>query len=252
MEVIQERLEREYELELVVTVPTVRYEIELTDGQVETVASPADFPDRTRLAEIREPVCECTIVTPKEYIGGVMELVHKRRGVQRGMEYLGTDRVNFRYMIPLSELIVDFNDKLKTATHGYGSLDYEHAGYVPTKLVKVDILVHGEKVDALSFLSDPDTAQSKGRQMVVRLRSTIPRHLFDIPIQAAVGGRIVARETIKALRKDVTAKCYGGDITRKRKLLEQQRRGKQKMKQVGSVSIPQEAFMAALKLREEE
>ncbi|HDS30042.1 MAG TPA: elongation factor 4, partial [Firmicutes bacterium] len=252
MEIIQERLEREYQLELVVTVPTVRYEIKFTDGHSEYVESPADFPDRTRIDEIREPICDCTIICPKEFIGPVMELAHKRRSISKGMEYLGADRVNLKYTIPLAELIIDFNDKLKSGTKGYGSLDYEHAGYMPTELVKVDILVNGEPVDALSFLSEGESAKRKGRQMVVRLRSTIPRHLFDIPIQAAVGGRIVARETIKALRKDVTAKCYGGDITRKRKLLEQQKKGKQKMKQVGSVSIPQEAFMAALKLREDE
>jgi len=251
MEIIQERLEREYELELVVTVPTVRYEIVFTDGHTEYIESPAQFPDRTRLADIREPVCDCTIVTPKEYIGAVMELAHKRRAIDKGMAYLGVDRVSMKYTVPLSELIIDFNERLKSGTRGYGSLDYEHAGYQETNLVKVDILVHGEPVDALSFLSESESAQRKGRQMVVKLRSTIPRHLFDIPVQAAVGGRIVARETIKALRKDVTAKCYGGDITRKRKLLEQQKKGKQRMKQVGSVSIPQEAFMAALKLRED-
>ncbi len=252
MEIVQERLEREYELELVITVPTVRYELEYTDGHVEYVESPADFPDRTRLADIREPICDVTIVTPKEYIGSVMELAHKRRAVDKGMQYIGTERVTMQYRIPLSELIIDFNDMLKGGTRGYGSLDYEFVGYESTKLVKVDILVNSEPVDALTFLSDSESAQRKGRTMVVRLRSTIPRHLFDIPIQAAVGGRIVARETIKALRKDVTAKCYGGDITRKRKLLEQQKKGKQKMKQVGSVSIPQEAFLAALKIREED
>ena len=251
MEIVQERLEREYELELVVTVPTVRYEIVFTDGHVEYIESPAQFPDRTRMSEIREPVCECTIVTPKEYIGPVMELAHKHRAVDRGMEYIGTERVMLKYRIPLPELIIDFNDRLKGCTKGYGSLDYEHSGYQATKLVKVDILVHGEAVDALTFLSDSESATRKGREMVVKLRSTIPRHLFDIPIQAAVGGRIVARETIKALRKDVTAKCYGGDITRKRKLLEQQKKGKQKMKQVGAVSIPQEAFLTALRIREE-
>ncbi len=252
MEIVQERLEREYELELVVTVPTVRYEIEFTDGHVEYIESPADFPDRTRLADIREPVCDCTIVTPKEYIGPVMELAHKRRATHKGMQYIGTDRVTIQYLIPLSELIIDFNEKLKSGTRGYGSLDYEHTGYVSTKLVKVDILVHGEPVDALTFLTESESAQRKGREMVVKLRSTIPRHLFDIPIQAAIGGKIVARETIKALRKDVTAKCYGGDITRKRKLLEQQKKGKQKMKQVGAVSIPQEAFLTALRIREED
>ena len=252
MEIIQERLEREYELELVITVPTVRYELLYTDGHIEHVESPAEFPERTKIDEIREPVCDCTIITPKEFIGPVMELAHKRRAIHGGMEYLGTERVNLKYKIPLAELIIDFNDKLKSGTRGYGSLDYEHAGYTPTNLVKVDILINKEPVDALSFLSEIESAKQKGRQMVVRLRSTIPRHLFDIPIQASVGGRIVARETIKALRKDVTAKCYGGDISRKRKLLEQQKKGKLKMKQVGSVSIPQEAFMAALKLREDE
>jgi GTP-binding protein LepA len=251
MEIIQERLEREYELQLVVTVPTVRYEILQTDGQTIHVESPAEFPDRTKIDEVREPVCECTIITPKEYIGQVMELAHKRRAVQKDLTYLGTDRVNISYQIPLAELIIDFNDRLKSGTKGYGTLDYEHSGYAKANLVKVDILVNGEPVDALSFLSDSESSKNKGREMVVKLRSTIPRHLFDIPIQAAVGGRIVARETIKAQRKDVTAKCYGGDITRKRKLLEQQKKGKQKMKMVGSVSIPQEAFMAALKLRED-
>jgi len=252
MEIVQERLQREYELELVVTVPTVRYEIEFTDRHVAYIESPAQFPDRTRLADIREPICDCTIVTPKEFIGAVMDLAHRRRAVDQGMQYIGADRVTLKYRIPLSELIIDFNDRLKSGTRGYGSLDYEHSGYESADLVKVDILVHGEAVDALTFLSDTGSAQSKGRSMVVKLRSTIPRHLFDIPIQAAIGGRIVARETIKALRKDVTAKCYGGDITRKRKLLEQQKKGKQKMKQVGSVSIPQDAFLAALKIKEDE
>jgi len=252
MEIVQERLEREYEIELVVTVPTVRYEIEHTDGHVAYIESPAEFPDRTRIQDIREPVCDVTIVTPSEFIGPVMELAHKRRAIDQGMEYIGTDRVTMKYRIPLSELIIDFNDILKGVTRGYGSLDYEHMGYTSTKLVKVDILVNGEPVDALTFLTDHESAQRKGRQMVVKLRSTIPRHLFDIPIQASTGGRIVARETIKALRKDVTAKCYGGDITRKRKLLEQQKKGKQRMKQVGSVSIPQEAFLAALKIREDD
>lgn len=252
MEIIQERLRREYELDLVVTVPTVRYEVVFTDGHSEFIESPAQFPDRSRIQTIREPMCDCSIVTPKEYIGPVFDLLHRHRGVQKGIEYYGTDRVNIRYKVPLSELIIDFNDKLKSCTRGYGTLDYEHAGYEDTSLVKVDILVHGEIVDALSFLSDPDSAVRKGRSMVVKLRSSIPRHLFDVPIQAAIGGRIVARETIKALRKDVLAKCYGGDITRKRKLLEQQKRGKQKMKQVGSVSIPQEAFLTALRMREEE
>jgi GTP-binding protein LepA len=252
MEIVQERLEREYELELVITVPTVRYELLFTDGHIEYIESPAGFPDRTRLDEIREPVCDCTIVTPKEYIGAVMELAYKRRAIHQGMEYIGTERVTLKFQIPLSELIIDFNDRLKGSTKGYGSLDYEHAGYLAAKLVKVDILVNGEPVDALTFLTDSESAQRKGREMVVKLRSTIPRHLFDIPIQAAIGGKIVARETIKALRKDVTAKCYGGDITRKRKLLEQQKKGKMKMKQVGSVSIPQEAFLAALKIRKDE
>jgi len=252
MEIVQERLEREYQLELVVTVPTVRYEIEFTDGHVEYIESPADFPDRTRVADLREPICDCVIVTPKEFIGPVMELAHKRRAISKGMDYIGTERVSIKYTIPLSELIIDFNDKLKSGTKGYGSLDYEHIGYSSTKLVKVDILVHGEVVDALTFLTENESAIRKGRAMVVKLRSTIPRHLFDVPIQAAVGGRIVARETIKALRKDVTAKCYGGDITRKRKLLEQQKKGKQKMKMVGSVSIPQEAFLTALKIRDDD
>jgi len=252
MEIIQERLEREYELLLVVTVPTVRYEIEFTDGHVEYIESPAEFPDRTRVADLREPVCDCVIVTPSEFIGPVMELAHKRRAVHEGMDYIGTERVSIKYRIPLSELIIDFNDKLKSGTRGYGSLDYEHRGYESAKLVKVEILVHGESVDALTFLTDADSAQVKGREMVVKLRSTIPRHLFDIPIQAAIGGKIVARETIKALRKDVTAKCYGGDITRKRKLLEQQKKGKLKMKQVGAVSIPQEAFLTALRIREDD
>ncbi|MFH1676689.1 MAG: translation elongation factor 4 [bacterium] len=252
MDIIKERLEREYQLELVITVPTVRYEIEYTNGNIDYIESPSDMPDRSRLNEIREPICDVTIITPKEHIGAVMDLAHKRRSIQVGMNYIGTDRINIKYKVPLSELIIDFYDKLKTGTRGYGSLDYDHAGYTSTGLVKVDILVHGEIVDALSFLSDPDSAMRKGRQMVVRLRSTIPRHLFDVPIQAAIGGRVIARETIKALRKDVLSKCYGGDITRKRKLLEKQKLGKQKMKQVGAVSIPQEAFLAALKMREEE
>jgi len=252
MDIVKERLEREYQLELVITVPTVRYEIEYTNGSVAYIESPSDLPDGSRLSEIREPICDVTIITPKERIGAVMDLAHKRRSVQTGMSYIGIDRINIKYKVPLSELIIDFYDKLKTGTRGYGSMDYEHAGYESTRLVKVDILVHGEIVDALSFLSDPDSAQRKGRQMVVKLRSTIPRHLFDVPIQAAIGGRVIARETIKALRKDVLSKCYGGDITRKRKLLEKQKKGKQKMKQVGAVSIPQEAFLAALKMREEE
>ncbi len=252
MEIIQERLEREYEIELVITVPTVRYEIEYTDGHLVYIENPSDFPERTRINEIREPVCDCVVVTPSEFIGAVMELAHKRRAVHQGMDYIGTERVSIRYKIPLSELIIDFNDKLKSGTRGYGSLDYEHSGYNATKLVKVDILVNSEPVDALTFLTDHESAQRKGREMVVKLRSTIPRHLFNIPVQAAIGGKIIARETIQALRKDVTAKCYGGDITRKRKLLEQQKKGKEKMKQVGSVSIPQEAFLTALRIRGED
>jgi GTP-binding protein LepA len=250
MEIIRERLEREYDLTLLVTAPNVEYKITRTDGTTLVLDNPADMPPPDKIRSIEEPWMEISVVTPTRYIGPIMEMVSSRRGVYKKMDYLDEDRVVLVYQIPLGELIVDFYDQLKSRTQGYASLDYQLAEYREADLVKLDILVNGQPVDALSIITHRDKAQYQGRQLVDRLRRLIPRQLFEVPIQAAVGSKVIARETISAIRKNVLAKCYGGDITRKRKLLEKQKEGKARMKMIGSVEIPQEAFMAVLSLDE--
>jgi len=248
MEIIQERLEREYKLELLATAPSVQYEIVKRDGSVVLIDSPAEMPSAGEIEEIREPWARATILTPTRYIGNLMDLVTSRRGQLVEMEYFGEDRVRLIVDIPLAELIVDFYDQLKSRSQGYASMDYQPIGYRAGDLVKLDILVHGRRVDALSLICHRDQAYSRGRELVEKLRTLIPRQLFDVPIQAAIGSRVIARETIRALRKNVLAKCYGGDVTRKRKLLEKQKEGKARMKRIGNVEIPQEAFLAVLSL----
>ncbi len=250
MEIIQERLEREFDLDVLVTAPSVEYEAVLTNGEVIKVDRPSDMPDPGQLAEMREPWMKIQIYTPKDYIGPVMDLVTKRRGESINMEYLDTNRVMLTYLLPLSEMIVDFYDKLKGATKGYASLDYALDVYRPGELVRMDILINGDPLDSLAMIVHRDFAQSKGSALTKKMKEVIPRQMFEVPIQATVGAKIIARETVRAMRKDVLAKCYGGDITRKRKLLEKQKEGKKRMKMVGSVEIPQEAFMAMLKLEE--
>jgi GTP-binding protein LepA len=250
MDIVRERLEREYDLELLATMPSVEYEVTLTDGETIPVHSPNDFPDPTRVAVVREPYIRASILTPKEYIGQIMELCQERRGDHAGLHYLSSERVQLTYDLPLAEIVLDFFDQLKSRTRGYASLDYELIGFRESDLVKLDILLAGDPVDALSMLVHRTKAYDAGRTLAERLRKTIPRQQYDVPIQAAIGSRIVARETIKAYRKDVIAKCYGGDISRKRKLLEQQKKGKQRMKQVGRIEVPQEAFLTVLELGE--
>jgi GTP-binding protein LepA len=245
MEIIQERLEREFDLDLIASSPSVRYEV-VVDGEMLEITNPSDLPEA--FEEIREPVVQATIIAPKEYVGAVMSLCHEKRGVSVGMEYISTRRVQLTYDLPLAEVITDFFDALKSRTRGYASYDYEPKDYEPADLVKVEVLVSGELVDALSVIVHHDKAYPRGRALVERLKELIPRQQFEVPLQAAMGRRIIARETVRAYRKDVTAKCYGGDITRKRKLLEKQKAGKRRMKQVGSVEIPQEAFLAALRI----
>jgi GTP-binding protein LepA len=248
MDIVRERLEREYDLDLVATAPSVEYIANLTDGSTVVVHGPQDLPDSVVLASIEEPYVKVMIITPAQYIGTVMELVQIKRGEMGEMNYLSTERVELHYLMPLSEIVFDFFDLLKSRTRGYGSLDYEPAEYKVSDLVRVDILLNAQSVDAFSTVVHKDKAYTYGRAMVKKLRELIPRQLFDVPIQAAIGSRIISRETVKAKRKDVTAKCYGGDITRKRKLLERQKEGKKRMKMVGSVEVPQEAFVAALKI----
>jgi len=248
MEIVQERLERHYDLDLLVTAPSVEYEVRTTAGEELLIDSPADLPPANRIAEIREPIMKISVVTPTTYIGPIMELVTTRRGEYLSMEYLDEQRVMLSYRIPLSEILVEFYDALKSATQGYASLDYTFDSYRPADLVKLDVLVNGAPVDALSLITHKDNAYARGRELVQKLRRLIPRQLFEVPIQAAIGTKVIARETISAMRKNVLAKCYGGDITRKRKLLEKQAEGKKRMKRVGNVEIPQEAFMAVLKL----
>ena len=248
MDVIKERLEREYNLALITTAPNVIYEVFRTNGDVELVDNPSNFPDPTVIDHVEEPYVNATIIVPKDYVGAVMELSQEKRGEYENMTYLDETRVMIHYSLPLSEIIFDYFDRLKSATRGYASLDYELAGYRASDLVKVDILLNGDPVDALSAIVHREKATVRGRQLVEKLRSLIPRQMFEIPVQAAIGNKIIARENVRALRKDVLAKCYGGDISRKRKLLEKQKEGKKRMKQVGSVELPQEAFMAILKM----
>jgi len=248
MEIVQERLEREFDLDLVTTVPNVEYHVYLTDGTMVRVENPSAMPDRGRIDRIEEPYVRARIVCPSEYIGNVQKLCHDRRGVFVAMHYLDTQRVEFTYELPLAEIVLDFYDKLKSSTRGYASLDWELLEYREGDLVKLDMLINGDPVDAFSVIIHRDKAYEYGRQVAQKLKELIPRQLFEVAIQAAIGGKIIARETIKALRKNVTAKCYGGDITRKRKLLEKQKEGKKRMKQVGTVEIPQEAFLAVLQV----
>jgi GTP-binding protein LepA len=248
MDIVRERLEREYDLELLATTPNVRYEARLRNGRQVEVHSPAEMPDPGEADEILEPFIAATIVTPSEYVGAVMELCQGRRGTHVAMHYLSPERVQIGYELPLAEIVLDFYDQLKSGTRGYASLDYEPIGMRPSDLVKLDVLLAGERVDALSVIVHRDNAYAAGKALVDRLQRTIPRQLFDVPVQAAIGSRVLARETVKALRKDVTAKLYGGDVTRKRKLLEKQKSGKKRMKQVGRVEVPQEAFLSVLEL----
>lgn len=252
MDVVQERLEREFNLELITTAPSVIYHVNKTDGTQEIVDNPADFPDPVTIQNVEEPYVKAQIMVPNDFVGAVMELAQRKRGDFVTMDYLDDYRVNVVYEIPLSEIVFDFFDKLKSSTKGYASLDYEMSGYRPSKLVKMDILLNAEKVDALSFIVHRDFAFERGKAIVEKLKKLIPRQQFEVPIQAAIGQKIVARSDIKALRKNVLAKCYGGDVSRKRKLLEKQKEGKKRMKQIGSVEVPQEAFMAVLKMDEDE
>ncbi|MFR8405028.1 MAG: elongation factor 4, partial [Monoglobus pectinilyticus] len=250
MEIIQERLEREFNLDLVTTAPSVEYKVIKTDGTILTIDNPTNLPDVSEIDYMEEPIVRASILSPKEYVGSIMELCQDRRGTYIDMEYLDETRVQLNYFLPLNEIIYDFFDALKSRTRGYASFDYEFERYERSDLVKLDMLLNGEMVDALSFIVHSDRAYSRGRRMAEKLKEVIPRQLFEVPIQAAVGGHIIARETVKAMRKDVLAKCYGGDISRKRKLLEKQKEGKKRMRQVGSVEVPQEAFMSVLKLDE--
>jgi GTP-binding protein LepA len=248
MEIVQERLEREFDMDLVTTAPGVLYRVTMTDGRVEEIDSPAKLPDPGRIKTIEEPVITAMILTPAEHVGGILQLCQDKRGVQKALEYLASDRVLITYDLPFNEVVLDFYDRLKTISRGYASLDYHVTGYWPSPLVKLDILVNGEPVDALSVIVHRDMAYERGRALASKMRELIPRQMFEVAIQAAIGGRIIARESVKALRKNVLAKCYGGDITRKRKLLEKQKEGKKRMKRVGRVEIPQEAFLAVLRM----
>jgi GTP-binding protein LepA len=250
MEIIQERLEREFNLELITTAPGVRYRVTTTDGQVAEIDSPAKMPDTGRIAKIEEPYIEATILTNDAFLGGILPLLDEKRGVQKKFEYVTDTRVMLVYHLPLNEIVLDFYDRLKSVSKGYASLDYHFLDYEPSKLVKLDVLVSGEPVDALSLILHQDTAANKGKLLTAKMKELIPRQMFEVPIQAAIGSKIVARETVKAMGKNVTAKCYGGDISRKRKLLEKQKEGKKRMKKIGRVEIPQEAFLAVLKVSE--
>jgi len=250
MEIIQERLEREYNLDLVTTAPSVIYRVTLTNGETVFIDNPSNYPDPASISVAEEPMVKASILSPSEYVGSIMDLCQERRGVFKDMKYLDETRVELHYELPLNEIVYDFFDALKSRTRGYASFDYEFMGYAPSKLVKLDVLLNGDVVDALSFIIHADKAYARARKIAEKLKDNIPRQLFEVPIQAAIGGKVIARETVKAMRKDVLAKCYGGDITRKKKLLEKQKEGKKRMRQLGSVEVPQEAFMAVLKLDE--
>ena len=251
LEIIQERLEREYNLDLVTTIPSVVYKIHLTDKSVVEIDNPSNYPDPATIDYSEEPVVEAHIYAPPEYVGAIMDLCQDRRGTYEGMTYLDADRVDLKYILPLNEIIYDFFDVLKSRTRGYASFDYEMKGYEKSQLVKLDVLLNGDVIDALSFIIHSDKAYARARKIAEKLKENIPRQMFEIPIQIAIGGKVIARETVKAMRKDVLAKCYGGDITRKKKLLEKQKEGKKRMRQVGNVEIPQEAFMSVLRLDED-
>ncbi len=251
MEIVQERLEREFSMGIVTTVPNVKYEVLLTDGTVDTIENPSELPPPNLFEEIREPWVKAQIITPVDYLGPLMNLCQERRGIYLNTQYLSTERVDLQYELPLAEIIFDFYDRLKSVSRGYASFDYDFMDYRESALVRLDVLLNGEPVDALSTIVHRERAYDVGRKLTTKLRQLIPRQLFDVAIQASIGNRIIARETVKALRKDVTAKCYGGDISRKRKLLEKQKEGKKRMKQVGRVEVPQEAFLAVLSMNDD-
>ncbi len=250
MEIVQERIEREYNIDIITTAPSVVYKITMTDKTVRMIDNPTNYPKNDKILKAQEPIVRATILVPTEFVGNIMELCQQRRGIFKDMKYIEQTRAELSYILPLGEIVYDFFDILKSKTRGYASLDYEMAGYAEAKLVKLDIMLNGEVVDALSFIVHADSAYSRGRKIAEKLKQNIPRQLFEVPIQAAVGGKIIARETVRAMRKDVLAKCYGGDISRKKKLLEKQKEGKKRMRQLGSIEVPQEAFMAVLKLDE--
>ncbi|MCC8023269.1 MAG: elongation factor 4, partial [Clostridiales bacterium] len=252
LEIIQERLEREYDLDLVTTIPSVVYQIHLTGGEMVEIDNPTNYPDPARIEYCEEPFTSAHIYAPSDYVGAIMDMCQDRRGVFRDMTYVTEDRVDIHYELPLNEIIYDFFDALKSRTRGYASFDYELLDYRRSELVKTDVLLNGDVIDALSFIIHEEKAYPRARRIAEKLKEHIPRQMFEIPIQVAIGGKVIARETVKAMRKDVLAKCYGGDITRKKKLLEKQKEGKKRMRQFGSVEVPQEAFMAVLKLNEDD
>jgi GTP-binding protein LepA len=250
LDIVQERLEREYDMHLITTAPTVVYQVKMNDGSIVEVENPSRLPDASKIEEIREPIITSTILLPSDYVGPVMTLCTAKRGVQKNMQYVGR-QVVLTWELPLNEVVMDFFDKLKSVSRGYASLDYEFKEFRPADLVKLDILINGERVDALSLIVHRATAQSRGRELTEKMRELIPRQMFEVAIQASIGAKIIARETVSAIRKNVIAKCYGGDISRKRKLLEKQKEGKRRMKRIGRVDIPQEAFLAVLKVGED-